>query len=87
MINIPNLCKSWAADGSIENGKKILYVLFGCFDTHHNWERELEEKFMMEFKWMYKDIPEDANKCSRRQKGCMAKIISSAKNENCEVSE
>ena len=81
VVNIPNLCESWATDGSIENGKKIWYVLFGCFDTHHNWEGELEEKFMTEFKWMYKDIPEDANKRSRRQKGCVAKIISSAKNE------
>ena len=71
MTSLPQLEEAWASNEVL--AESIWWVLFGEFDMWHNWEVELEEAFMKEYKWVYIGFSEKKrNKC---QKGCVAKVI------------
>ena len=62
---------AWAKDESI--AEKVWWVLLGEFNKWNDWDLELEEAMMKEYQWEY--IGLSAMSRSKRQKGCVAKIV------------
>ena len=46
-------------NGSVANGRKILFILFVMFDLDKDWELTLETNLMWEHKWEYQNANDE----------------------------
>jgi len=71
VTNLAQLEDAWQEDEKL--AEKVWWVLFGEFDKWTGWETELEEEIMKKYQWEYVGFTGKTR--SRRQKGCVAKIM------------
>ena len=82
---------AWAKDSSVENGWKVWWALYGQFDLQKEWDISLQKQFMEEYDWSYEGREDSQHNvgmstnsikmAKRGEKGCIAKLIYSTKNQ------
>ena len=68
---------SWQENGSCANAESVFVVLYGWFDLHPNWAREIEEIYMEKRDW--NTVNHQTGK--RGDIGCIEWYIHHTKNE------
>ena len=75
----------------IENGRKVWWALYGQFNLQKEWDISLQKQFMEEYDWSYEGREDSQHNvgmatnsikmAKRGEKGCIARLIYSTKNQ------
>jgi hypothetical protein len=84
VTSIGELNEIFALTSSVAMGEKIWQCFYGVFDRDDHWDLKLENDFMTHRQWAYRERANSSTDIkfhSMRNKGCVASIIHSVKNQ------
>ena len=73
-------------DARISTAKLLWDCFFGIFDKNPNWDTDFEKEYMRDKTWGYRELKglQEDHTETKRNKGCIAKIICTVKNQLCD---